>query len=196
MDLFLDICQGIGLACAVGMRPFLPGILAGGLAAANAGVDFQGTAFSFLEDPVFLVVLALGLAVFTFAERRSGLGGLPSIPLGPTIAALGPALGGLLFAGTLDDRHRVWWYGLVLGVICGLIAAAVVSQLLRRVRSRLDAEAAAALPVYAEGAGVVVAGLSVLLPPFGLVALIFLIALLVTGRRRSGEKYAGLRILR
>jgi len=196
VDLFLDICQGIGLACAVGMRPFLPGILAGALAAANAGVDFEGTPFSFLESPVFLVVLALALALFTFGERRGGLGRLESTRLGPTIGALGPALGGLLFAGTLDDRHQVWWYGLVLGVICGLIAAAAVSQLLRRVRARLDPEAAGALPVYAEAAGVAVAALSVLAPPFGLVALVFLIALLVTGRRRSSEKYAGLRILR
>jgi hypothetical protein len=42
----------------------------------------------------------------------------------------------------------------------------------------------------------VVAGASVLFPPLALVAIGFLVALLVTGRRRSDQKYAGLRILR
>jgi hypothetical protein len=41
-----------------------------------------------------------------------------------------------------------------------------------------------------------VAGLSVLFPPLAIVAIGFLIALLVTGRRRTDQKYAGLRILR
>ena len=39
-------------------------------------------------------------------------------------------------------------------------------------------------------------GYSVLFPPLAIVAVGFLIALLVTGRRRSDQKYAGLRILR
>ena len=40
------------------------------------------------------------------------------------------------------------------------------------------------------------AGASVLFPPLAIVAVGFLVALLVTGRRRSDQKYAGLRILR
>ena len=40
------------------------------------------------------------------------------------------------------------------------------------------------------------AGLSVLFPPLALLVIAGLVALLVGGRRRSGEKYAGLRILR
>jgi hypothetical protein len=59
-----------------------------------------------------------------------------------------------------------------------------------------DAQAAAALPFYGEAAGLVVAGAAVLFPPLSLVAIGFLVALLVTGRRRSDQKYAGLRILR
>jgi hypothetical protein len=38
--------------------------------------------------------------------------------------------------------------------------------------------------------------LSVLAPPVGPIALILLLWLLVAGRRREGQKYAGLRILR
>ena len=35
--------QGIGLALAVGLRPFLPALLAGALARGDVGVDFDGT---------------------------------------------------------------------------------------------------------------------------------------------------------
>ena len=49
--LFLVICQGIGLATAAGVRPFLPALLAGALAGADSGLDFDGTDFSFLERP-------------------------------------------------------------------------------------------------------------------------------------------------
>ena len=63
-------------------------------------------------------------------------------------------------------------------------------------RRRLDAEAANALPVYAEGAALAAAGLSILFPPLASLILGALIWLLAGGRRRAGEKYAGLRILR
>jgi hypothetical protein len=64
------------------------------------------------------------------------------------------------------------------------------------VRARLDREAAASLPIYAEGVAVVLAALSILIPPVSVIAVGFLVWLLARGRRREGEKYAGLRILR
>ncbi len=79
---------------------------------------------------------------------------------------------------------------------CAALAAAAARTILGRVRRRLDREAAAALPIYAEGAGLVLAGASVLFPPLALVGLVGLALLLVRSRRREGEKYAGLRILR
>ena len=62
--------------------------------------------------------------------------------------------------------------------------------------NRLDAEAAGVLPLYGEGAAGASAGLSVLFPPLALFVLGGLGWLLAGGRRRAGEKYAGLRILR
>ena len=50
MDYLLDLLQGLGIAAAIGIRPFLPTLLAGALAAADVGLDFDGTDFSFLED--------------------------------------------------------------------------------------------------------------------------------------------------
>ena len=52
MKLALDILQGLGLASATGLRPFLPALLAGALASGDVGLDFDGTAFAFLESPI------------------------------------------------------------------------------------------------------------------------------------------------
>ena len=69
-------------------------------------------------------------------------------------------------------------------------------SLLTRTRARLDAAAAAALFLYADAAALLVSGLSVLIPPVSVLFLGFFIWLRLGGRRREGEKHAGLRILR
>jgi hypothetical protein len=105
-------------------------------------------------------------------------------------------LGAVLFAATLDDRNAVWWPGLIAGMAIAALAGVAVRDLFVRVRGRLDAEAAAALPIYGEGVAVLLAALAILVPPVSIIAIGFLIWLLAGGRRREGEKYAGLRILR
>jgi hypothetical protein len=50
--------------------------------------------------------------------------------------------------------------------------------------------------VYADGASLVLAALAVALPPLSVVALVLCLWLLFRRRRRSDEKYAGLRVLR
>ena len=49
---------------------------------------------------------------------------------------------------------------------------------------------------YAVHTALAVAGLAVLFPPLAVLILAALVFLLAGGRRREGEKYAGLRILR
>ncbi|HEV2770388.1 MAG TPA: DUF4126 family protein [Solirubrobacteraceae bacterium] len=193
MSYVLDLLQGLGLGGAAGMRPFLPSLLAGALARADLGVDFEGTAFAFLEADLFLLALALGVIASVLADRR-GVG-----DRGPGAAALAVVaigLGALLGAGSLDDRFDVWWPGLLAGAGAAALANAATRSLLSRVRARLDEAAGRALPLYAEGAGLVLAAASILVPPLALVGLGFLAFLLRGGRRREGEKYAGLRILR
>jgi hypothetical protein len=196
VHLVLDILQGAGLAAGVGIRPFLPGLLAGALAAGNAGVDFDHTDYSFLESPAFLVVLALVLVITALAERRLGAGKVEAGPLGATVAGISIGLGALLFAGSLADTHHTAWPGLIGGVACAALGSAAARSLFARTRQRLDAAAQGSLPIYAEGGGLVVAGLSVALPPLAIVFIAFLVWLLITGRRREGRKYAGLRVLR
>lgn len=196
MTLLFAIFLGIGLALGVGLRPFLPALLIGALARGDLGVDFEGTDLAFLEDPVFLLVLLIGVLVTFALERRSAGAGLDAGPVAAALGVVALALGGLYFAGALADDGYAWWPGVIAGVAVAALAAVTARTFFRRTRARLDDEAAAALPVYAEGAGAIVAGLSILCPPLALLALVFLAWLLLGQRRREGKKYAGLRMLR
>lgn len=193
MKLLLDILQGAGLATSTGLRPFLPALAAGALASQDAGLDFERTDFSFLEDPWFLLLLAACLVVSVLAR-----GLLAEGPGAAMLTGIGAGLGALLFAGSLADRHATWWYGLIAGAVIALFAASVSGELIGRVRRRFEAQgdrsAAAALSIYLEGAAVVTALASILAPPLALVALAFLVALFT--RRGDKGKFAGLRILR
>jgi hypothetical protein len=195
VHLFLDICQGLGLAAAAGLRPFLPAIVAGLYATADWGVDFEGTDFAFLEEPVWLACIA-GLMVLTFVFRRMDA----NAPTDAAIGGIGIGIGGLLFAGTLADHGHDSLGWLIVGLLGGAMAAAVgqatYRDLFARTAQRLDPQAQRALPFWFDGVGLVLAGLSVAIPPVSLVALPFLAWLLLGGRRREGSKYAGLRSLR
>ncbi len=196
MTLFLAICTGIGLALAVGLRPFLPALLTCALARGDAGVDFVHTDVAFMEQPIFLLALLIGVVVLVAMERRHPPEDVSSGPFGAAVAGIGLALGALLFGGALADDHYSFGVGLAAGIVCAAVAEAGARGFFRPPRRRLDREAAATLPVYAEVAGLVLAGLSVLAPPVSLLALAFLLWLLLQQRRRAGQKYAGLRILR
>ncbi len=191
MNFLFDLLQGAGIAAANGLRPFLPSLLVGLLASANIGLDYDGTSFAFLEQPVFLGLLA-GAAVLTLGAGKAMQSERAVVALG----VVGVVLGVLQASASLDDRSDTWWPGIPVGALCAVLAFLVARSLLTRVRARLDTETAGALPYYAEVAAVVVAGLSVLFPPLALVALGLLLRLQLGGKRREGEKYAGLRILR
>jgi uncharacterized membrane protein len=195
VHLFLDICQGLGLGAAAGVRPFLPAAVAGLFGLANWGVDFEGTSYAFLESPVWIVAVAV-LMVLTFFLRRR-------LDEGPTDAAIGGVavgIGALLFAGTLADHGHdsVGWsvLGLLGGAACAVLAQAAVRNLAARTAARLDQQAQNALPLWFDAVALVLAALSIAIPPVSLAALPFLAWLLAGGRKREGGKYAGLRILR
>jgi len=189
--LLLDICQGLGLGAAAGVRPFLPALLTGGLASADVGIDFDGTRYDFLESPVWLLALTILLVVSLLLRAV-----LESTAFEASLAGIAIGIGALLFAGTLADHGYVAWPGLVAGGAVALLAQASSRDLSARVSKRLDREARGALPIYFEGAAVVIAGLAILIPPVSLLAVALLVWLLLGGKRREGERYAGLRILR
>ena len=196
MDLLLDLLQGAGLAAAIGIRPFLPVLLAGALASADVGLDFDGTDFSFLEAWPFLLGVLILVAGLDLAGRRAGRDAVDRPPLLYALGGLALVLGGLVAAGSVADGSDSWWAGAIVGVACAALGFQAARSLFGRVRRRLDDQAANALPVYAEGAALGAAGLSILFPPLALLIIAALIWLLTGGRRRAGEKYAGLRILR
>ena len=105
-------------------------------------------------------------------------------------------IGALLFAAVLDDDGYAWWPGIPAGIAAAWLSGTAARDLLTRAAARLDEEARAHLPVYTEGVALALAALSIVAPPVGLVALVFFAWLLIGGRRREGEKYAGLRVLR
>jgi Domain of unknown function (DUF4126) len=195
MHTFLVITQGIGLATACGIRPFLPAVLAGGLARSDTGLDFSHTDFAFLESIPFLIAMVVALAVVLGYERGHP-GAFQTGPLAAALAGVAIGIGALEFAGSLADEHHPAWAGIVGGVACGAIAQSAARSVFAGAARRLDAEARAAVPVYEEATGFLVAALAIGVPPSSLVVLAALIVLLVQTQRRAERKYAGLRILR
>jgi len=196
MRLFLDICQGLGLSAAAGIRPFLPALVLGVFASFDALIDFDGTDYAFLERAWFLGLI-LALMVITFLlQRRLGAEAVENGPLASALAGIGIALGALFFAGALADDGYTAWPGLIAGGATAAFASAAVRNLWVRVRARLDEEARRALIVYEDGSALLSAVLAILIPPVSILFLGLLGWLLAGGRRRSAEKYAGLRILR
>jgi Domain of unknown function (DUF4126) len=196
LHLVFDICAGLGVAAAVGIRPFLPALVVCLLAAAGAQIHFNGTDYSFLQSVPFLIVLFVLAVILLLVERRYGPVEERRGPAAIAFAVAALALGALLFAGSLARDHYTAWPGLIAGVLCAAVGLAATRPLFARVRARLDSEAAAAVPLYAEGSAVLLGGLSVVAPPVGVIGLLLLGWLLLAGRRREGQKYAGLRILR
>jgi Domain of unknown function (DUF4126) len=199
MCLFFDIGTGAGLAGATGVRPFLPPLLVGTLARGDAGIDFDGTDWSFLESPGFLLAV-LVLVVLAYVAERSGANRAPPGGARSALAiaegVIGLVLGALLFAGAMADGGEESWIGLVAGPVCAALGWFAVGGLLDRARARLQGGAATLVSVYAEVAALLIAAAAIFLPPVSYLVLVAFVVLLFGGRRREGEKYAGLRVLR
>jgi hypothetical protein len=196
LHLAFYICTGIGIAAAAGIRPFLPTLAVGGLAAGDVNIHFNGTGYSFLQGAPFLLGMGVGAVLLLVLEVGPRGERVDREPLVIAVGAIGAALGAMMFAGSLARGHYTSWPGLLGGVVCAAVAVFATRPVLRRARARLDAQGVGGLALYAEGAAVLLAALSVVAPPVGPVGLLFLIWLLVADRRRTDQKYAGLRILR
>ncbi len=173
------------------MRPFLPVLLAGALAAANVGIDFERGSFDFLESPAFLFAV-LVLAVGAYAAERGRVGR----PLEIGLAVAGGVLGALLSAGTISAVQQQGWIGLLVGVACAALGFFAIARLLARARARATPSAAPLFAIYADVIALVLAAVAVFAPPLAVVALVAFVVLLVRSRSERGGKYEGLRILR
>jgi hypothetical protein len=202
MHLVFDIFQGLGVAAAIGVRPFLPALVTGLLAAGDIELSFHHTKVHFLQQPVFLIVIVVAIVLLALVERRmTGLKGkLAERPLTAVLGLCALALGALFCGGAFGryhhGAHHLLWIGVVVGILSAAVGIAATRPLLSRVRARLDADASGVLPFLAEGVAALAAALSVVAPPVGVIVVLALVWLLIAGRSRSDRKYAGLRILR
>jgi hypothetical protein len=204
--IFFYIGLGAGLAAACGLRPFLPVLLAGALASAKAlGVSFAHDPYRFLQAGWWLLAVAVVLVIAYAMQLLLHLaptadpGGERSRPnpLAAALAGVAYGSGALLFAGTLAAHGDAWWPGLIGGLAAVWLGQEAVGPVIARARRRLpDRAAREALSVYLDAASLVFAVLVALLHPLGYVLLALLAWLLMSGRARAGDKYAGLRILR
>jgi Domain of unknown function (DUF4126) len=195
LRLFLDITQGMGLAGAAGVRPFLPALLTGALGRADLGVNFTHTRYAFLESSWFLVAVVVLLIITVVVERQKP-GAAETGAFGAALGGIAVGVGALLFAGSLADHGETSWAWLAPGIACALVGQGAARSLFGRVARRLDADARAALPIYADGASLASAALAVAIPPISILILGFFGWLWLGGRKRAGEKYAGLRSLK
>ena len=158
MSLFLDIGTGAGLASATGVRPYLPPLLAGGLARGDIGIDFDGTDLWWLESPAFLAaVLALGVIGF-FVERSAAnraspdLGGRAGRGSGRDLRGRDrPGARRAAVRGRARRQRPGDWLGLVFGPLCAALAWLAIGGLVERVRARVEPAQAALVTAYADG---------------------------------------------
>jgi hypothetical protein len=131
--------------------------------------------------------LAVATGTFGGASGRRGAIGI--------VLAVGAAIGGgILFAISLSNRDHPAWPGVPLGILIALFAFGVVSAVVAGAQAR--ARGASSIGLIVAVIALIVAALSVLLEPFGLVALAALLWLASARRRRAQRKYEGLRVLR
>jgi hypothetical protein len=195
MDLLLDILQGAGLAAAAGIAPLPALLVAGLLAAGDAGLDFDHSRYDFLESPAFLAAVAVAFVVVAgLGARTGGRRWTPTLAL--AIAAGSLAAAALLFAGSLADRSDAAWPGIVAGPVCALLGVTAARGILRRAAARAKDVSARGLELAVDAITAAAAALVIAAPPLALVVVGFLARLAYGERRRGGERYAGLRILR
>jgi uncharacterized membrane protein len=193
------IFQGIGIACAIGIRPGPPALAVSLLALGRVEIHFDHSNYAFLQHNEFLSFVAI-LAVFSVAaelltKSKQSTGRPEPWEIVWGVASL--ALGAAYFAGSLCGRGHLAWPGLISGVICAAVGVIATRSFLIRLAARLDDDAASVgVPLVANGSALLIAVLSVVAPPLGVVALLGLLWLIYRGRGRDEQKYAGLRILR
>jgi hypothetical protein len=150
----------------------------------------------------FLVICqALGLAIA--AGLLIGAVVPPVMPDWGVIAGAAPL--GIVAAGlALNGEDEALWPALPIGLVgsalAGLVARDIVAGATRRVATqdagRGRGQAAGGVPVIVALTALVLALVSLFVPPVSLVALLALVWLWLSRRRRAEQKHEGLRVLR
>ena len=198
----MDIGQGTGLAATAGARPFLPVIVTGVMAHEDAGVDFTGTDWAWMESWIFIGILAALFVIFWLMDRsgkseliRPGGRAMEAAPSYPFLCAVA---GALLFAGSLADGGHTAWPGLVAGALVGLLGYLAFGRFFMRANQRLLAagDPGVLLGLARDVLTIAVTILVILTNVAGYAVVVVALVMLFVARGREGEKYEGLRVLR
>ena len=201
MSAFTDIGQGAGTSASTGFRPLLPPIVVGAMARADAGIDLGGTDFSWMESWIFIVGLALLFIVGWLIDRSSSnlmrRGGTDPESRSD-YAVLAAACGALVFAASLAAGGDTNWPGLIAGALAAFVGYLGFSRLFMRANRRLAAagDSGTVLGLGRDLLAIAVVVLVILVDVLGYVVLLVALGLALNARRREGEKYEGLRVLR
>ena len=194
VDLFLAICQGLGLALAAGLSGLLAPLFASVLAHVDVGWKLDGTSWDFVASEWFIAVLfALNVAGYLVRARKSAQ---------PLVLIVLVALGAVLFAASLAEEGAAAWPGLIAGALVALFAGLLTRDVLAGAAQRSPAEDGprdadgTSMVLFAAGAGLILVLVSLFIPPLSILALVGLLVLAVSRQRRAGRKYEGLRVLR
>jgi hypothetical protein len=134
--------------------------------------------------------LGIALAIGALAGALGPQGGISAV-----LEWVGAALGAAAAALSMSADDQAIIAGLVIGAVGGWLAARVISSIVFGAAKRAETGFGGVGFVVA-AAALVLAGLSILLPPISLIALLGLGWLAMARRRRADRKYEGLRILR
>jgi hypothetical protein len=204
MSAFMDIGQGAGLATAGGVRPLIPPIVAGVLAKADAGIDLEGTDFSWMESPIFFAALIVIFIGYWLADRRKTGDAVRSEPPWGDSAqqsgyiVLAMAAGALTFAASLAAGGESTVAGLSGGIVCGVLGYYGFTRLFEGANRRLAArgDTGVLLGLVRDAIAVATSAAVIALDVLGFLVVIVALLLLFGASRAGGEKYEGLRVLR
>ena len=191
MDLFLAICQGLGLALAAGVGGMLALLLMSVLAHVDVGWSLDGTDFEWFASEWFIPILFV-LNVVVFVMARSSI---PKEQVRGGIVYLSAAFGAVVFMASLATETETWFWLGIAGALVTALTFEVVMGLLDGATAR-SPETAGTLQLLVAGAGLVLVFVALFLPPASILVAIGVAVLAMGRRRRADEKYEGLRSLR
>lgn len=194
MDLFLAICQALGLGLAVGIGGPLTWLFIAVMAALGAGFDPEGTDYEFVGAAWFIGFLVL-INLLDLVQRRRGVE-QRRLPMAAAAAVYGAIFGAVALAAEGESAALGFVLGALAAGPASLLAGDVLAGAQRRAAASSDAATETTLALLFAAAGIVTAVLALFLPPAALLAAIALVVLARGRRRRAGEKYEGLRVLR
>ena len=148
------------------------------------------------------LAICQGLGLALAAGLLIGVVVPPIMPGWGAFAAAAP-LGVLVCGAALNGADEAVWPALPVGIaaagLAAMVSGDIASGAARRERATLEdvrARAPAGIVTIVVLAAVVVAALSLFVPPFSLAALLGLAWLWLSLRRRQEQKHEGLRVLR